>query len=144
MITTLSYIWPLAFAIAADSGLGKTKAIGFGLIVYVIGMCLTALGGMPEVFGDGVDENGQVGDNWWQDNLAAIRGVALGGLMLVTFGNGIKSCVSPHGGDQFEPSAQSTISTYFAMFYFSTNVGAFVTQFLTPVLRDQDCGMGQG
>ena len=27
------------------------------------------------------------------------------------------------------------------MFYFSTNVGAFVTQFLTPLLRDQDCGM---
>ena len=73
--------------------------------------------------------------------MAAIRGVALSGLMLVTFGNGIKSCVSPHGGDQFNPEAVTSISTYFAMFYFSTNVGAFVTQFLTPILRDQECGM---
>ena len=48
VITTLSYIWPLGFAIVADSGLGKTKSIAFGLIVYVIGMCLTALGGMPQ------------------------------------------------------------------------------------------------
>ena len=28
------------------------------------------------------------------------------GLMLIAFGNGIKSCVSPLGGDQFEPSDQ--------------------------------------
>ena len=48
--------------------------------------------------------------------------------MLIAFGNGIKSCVSPLGGDQFEPSDQITIKSYFAMFYFSTNVGAFVTQ----------------
>ena len=26
--------------------------------------------------------------------------------MLIAFGNGIKSCVSPLGGDQFEPSDQ--------------------------------------
>ena len=96
------------------------------------------------MFGEGFDENGEKPEeNWWQDNLAAIRGVALGGLMLVTFGNGIKSCVSPHGGDQFQPDAISSISTYFAMFYFSTNVGAFVTQFLTPLLRDRECGMAE-
>ena len=29
------------------------------------------------------------------------------------------------------------------MFYFSTNVGAFVTQFLTPLFRDIDCGMDE-
>lgn len=95
MITTLSYIWPLAFAIAADSGLGKTKAIGFGLIVYVIGMCMTAVGGMPEVFGDGVDENGQVGDNWWQDNIAAIRGVALGQFLHLNSFKCLPLCKNP-------------------------------------------------
>ena len=31
------------------------------------------------------------------------------GLMLIAFGNGIKSCVSPLGGDQFEPSDQVRI-----------------------------------
>ena len=61
--------------------------------------------------------------------------------MLTAVGNGIKSCVSPHGGDQFPSSETKTISTYFAMFYFSTNVGAFITRFLTPILRDSDCGM---
>ena len=31
------------------------------------------------------------------------------GLMLIAFGNGIKSCVSPLGGDQFAPSDQVRI-----------------------------------
>ena len=48
IVTTLSYIWPLVFAIVADSGLGKTKAISIGLIIYVTGMVMAALGGMPQ------------------------------------------------------------------------------------------------
>ena len=48
IVTTLSYVWPLVFAIVADSGLGKTKAISFGLAVYVTGMVMVALGGMPQ------------------------------------------------------------------------------------------------
>ena len=83
----------------------------------------------------------KTGRNWWQDDVALIRGNSLGGFMLTAVGNGIKSCVSPHGGDQFPSSETKTISTYFAMFYFSTNVGAFITQFLMPILRDSDCGM---
>ena len=34
------------------------------------------------------------------------------GLMLIAFGNGIKSCVSPLGGDQFEPSDQVRFNPY--------------------------------
>ena len=48
IVTTLSYICPLVFAIVADSGLGKTKAISIGLIIYVTGMVMAALGGMPQ------------------------------------------------------------------------------------------------
>ena len=167
---------------------------------------MAAIGSMPEIFGSPVNEDGSRPDDYWQNNIQAIRGVALrpgskiyffeiffsskmvilvinstkkirktfsiqflsakmntfwtnkSGLMLIAFGNGIKSCVSPLGGDQFEPSDQvslkifstfpigwwhclirihfetlltffkTTIKSYFAMFYFSTNVGAFVTQ----------------
>ena len=65
----------------------------------------------------------------------------MSGLMLIAFLNGIKSCVAPMGGDQFQPEDSTNISRFFAAFYFSTNVGAFVTQFLTPLLRDVQCGM---
>ena len=107
---------------------------------------MSSLGTMPSLYGDGyIEVDGQltVGENFWSNNPAVYRGVALSGLMLVAFGNGMKSCVSPLGGDQFYPSEDRTISKYFAMFYFSTNVGAFVTQFLTPLFRDQPCGMDE-
>jgi len=55
----------------------------------------------------------------------------------------VQSCVSPLGGDQFDPGQEETIRTYFAMFYLSTNVGAFITQFVTPMFRSFDCGMDE-
>lgn len=98
------------------------------------------------MYGDGyvtVDGDLTTGDNFWANNPSIYRGVALSGLMLVAFGNGMKSCVSPLGGDQFYPSEGKTISRYFAMFYFSTNVGAFITQFITPLFREIPCGMDE-
>jgi len=77
-------------AITADSGLGKYKTIAIGISVYVVGMVMASLGSMPQVFGEGVTEEGLPGDDWWQNNLTAIRGVAISGLMLIAFGNGIK------------------------------------------------------
>ena len=138
--TTLTYIWPLILAIVADSFLGKYKTILIAICVYVTGAILASIGTIPGVFGDGYVDN-EEGDNWWRLSQTAVRGVSLSGLMLIAFGNGMKSCVAPMGGDQFEPEDSTNISRFFAAFYFSTNVGAFVTQFLTPLLRDVQCGM---
>ena len=58
-------------------GLGKFKTIAIGISVYVVGMCMTALGSMPELFGSPVNQDGSRPDDYWQNNIQAIRGVAL-------------------------------------------------------------------
>ena len=58
-------------------GLGKFKTIAIGISVYVVGMCMTALGSMPELFGSPVNPDGSRPDDYWQNNIQAIRGVAL-------------------------------------------------------------------
>ena len=58
-------------------GLGKFKTIAIGISVYVVGMCMTALGSMPELFGSPVSPDGSRPDDYWQNNIQAIRGVAL-------------------------------------------------------------------
>ena len=52
---------------------------------------MASLGAMPQIFGGGIDaDSGLPGDDWWQNNLTAVRGVAISGLMLIAAGNGIK------------------------------------------------------
>ena len=57
------------------------------------------------------------------------------GLGLIAFGaGGIKPCVSAHVGDQFGRSNQHLLTKVFGWFYFSINLGAFISQLATPVL----------
>ena len=58
-------------------GLGKFKTIAIGISVYVAGMCMAAIGSMPEIFGSPVNSDGTRPDDYWQNNISAIRGVAL-------------------------------------------------------------------
>ena len=50
-------------------------------------------------------ENFQVENSKSESKIEIFKTVQ-SGLMLIAFGNGIKSCISPLGGDQFEPSDQ--------------------------------------
>lgn len=60
------------------------------------------------------------------------------GLGLVALGaGGIKPCVSAHVGDQFSHRNQHLLEKVFGWFYASINVGAAVSQVLTPVLLDR-------
>ena len=59
------------------------------------------------------------------------------GLGLIAFGSGgIKPCVSAHVGDQFGAANAHLLSKVFNWFYFSINVGAFVSMLLTPWLLE--------
>ena len=61
-------------------------------------------------------------------------GLAIG-LGLIALGSGgIKPCVSAHVGDQFGKSNQNLLEKVFGWFYFSINLGAFVSPLLTPWL----------
>lgn len=58
-------------------------------------------------------------------------------LLIIAAGTGgIKPCVSSFGGDQFViPQQQKYLDNFFFIFYLSINIGAALSNFITPVLR---------
>lgn len=106
------YATPLLGALLSDVWLGKYRTILLLSIVYCLGHLALAL-----------------------DDTRAGLSIGLG---LIALGSGgIKPCVSAHVGDQFGLSNARLLSPTFAMFYFSINLGAFVSTLLTPVLLDR-------
>jgi solute carrier family 15 (oligopeptide transporter), member 1 len=63
------------------------------------------------------------------------------GLLLIAIGSGgIKPCVAAFGGDQFKlPEQVKQLAVYFSLFYFSINLGSFISTSVTPILRDVRC-----
>ena len=61
-------------------------------------------------------------------------GLAIGLGLIAVGAGGIKPCVSAHVGDQFGRSNGFLLSRVFSWFYFSINLGAFVSMLLTPWL----------
>lgn len=60
------------------------------------------------------------------------------GLVLIAFGSGgIKPCVAAFGGEQFTlPQQAKQLGIFFSLFYFSINLGSFVSTSVTPILRE--------
>ena len=111
--TSAVYFTPILGALISDILLGKYLTIMILSIVYCMGHGVLALMGL----GGGIDPG-------WMLFL---------GLGLISFGSGgIKPCVSAHVGDQFGKSNAHLLSKVFSAFYFSINVGAFVSTLLTP------------
>ncbi len=103
------YFTPILGAILADGVLGKFRTIILLSIVYVAGHFVLAL-----------DET-----RW---------GLAVGLGLIALGAGGIKPCVTSHVGDQFGQSNQHLLSTTYGWFYFSINLGAFISFLLTPWL----------
>ena len=113
LFTTAVYFTPILGALLSDILLGKYLTIMILSIVYCIGHGALALMGL----GEGIDPG-------WMLFL---------GLGLIAFGSGgIKPCVSAHVGDQFGASNGHLLSKVFGWFYFSINVGAFLSTLMTP------------
>lgn len=110
-----AYFFPILGGILADAFLGKYKTIIYLSIVYCAGhACLAFMGFMGDT-------------RLW----------LLGGLFLVAVGSGgIKPCVSSHVGDQFSAKNKPLLSKVFGWFYFSINLGAFLSGLLTPFLLE--------
>lgn len=108
------YLTPVLGALLSDIFLGKYRTIISLSIVYCLGHLALA-----------IDET---------------EAGLLVGLTLIAFGaGGIKPCVSAHVGDQFGKSNQDRISRVFGWFYFSINLGAFLSSIATPLLL-KHCG----
>ncbi|UCB54555.1 MAG: POT family MFS transporter [Thiotrichales bacterium] len=103
------YITPILGALVSDGILGKYRTIILLSIVYTLGHFALAL-----------------------DDTRLGLAVGLG---LIAIGaGGIKPCVSAHVGDQFGASNSHLLPRVFGWFYFSINLGAFVSSLLTPWL----------
>ena len=110
-----AYFFPVLGGILADAFLGKYLTIILLSLVYCAGHgCLAFMG--------------FTGDT---------RLWLLAGLALIAIGSGgIKPCVSSHVGDQFCASNKHMLSKVFGWFYFSINLGAFLSGLLTPFLLE--------
>ncbi|MCK4957939.1 MAG: MFS transporter, partial [Planctomycetes bacterium] len=106
------YFTPLLGALLCDIWLGKFKTIILFSVIYCFGIASLVL-----------DQTS--------------TGLTTG-LVLIAIGSGvIKPCVSANVGDQFGKSNKNLLETVYFWFYFSINVGAVVSQFLTPILLDR-------
>lgn len=109
------YLTPILGAILADVFFGKYKVIMGLSLVYCAGHAALAMMGQ---FGNA--------EGWLVAGMAMI---ALGA-------GGIKPCVSAHVGDQFGRKNAHLLPRIFNWFYFSINLGAFVSMLLTPWLLE--------
>ena len=118
-----AYFFPVIGALISDALWGKYRTIITLSMVYCAGhACLAFMG----VMGD-------------------TKAWLFGGLMLVAVGSGgIKPCVSAHVGEQFGKSNGHLLSKVFGWFYFSINLGAFLSGMLTPFLLEATAGTGVG
>jgi len=113
---TAVYATPFLGAIFADAVFGKYRIIIWLSIVYCMGHAALALMGI------------QGEASIW----------LFAGLALISLGSGgIKPCVSAHVGDQFGKSNSHLLTRVFNYFYFSINLGAFISMLLTPWLLMQ-------
>lgn len=115
MFAGFVYLTPFLGAMLADFFFGKYRVIIWLSLVYCLGHAALAMMGF-------------VGKSEVWLSL---------GLWLIIFGSGgIKPCVSAHVGDQFGAQNQHLLSKIFNWFYFSINLGAFVSSLLTPWLLE--------
>ncbi len=105
------YFLPLLGALISDGLLGKFRTIIALSIVYCFGHLTLAI-----------------------DHTRL--GLAIGLALIAIGAGGIKPCVSAHVGDQFGPSNQHLLSRIFGWFYFSINLGAFISMLATPWLME--------
>ena len=105
------YFMPLVGALLSDIWLAKYRTIFYFSIIYCLGF-----------FALTVDHT--------RLGLAS-------GLILIAVGSGIiKPCVSANVGDQFGKTNEHLLSKFYAWFYFSINLGAFLSNLFVPVLLD--------
>ena len=105
------YLTPILGALLSDAVLGKFRTIILLSIVYTLGHFALAL-----------------------DDTRL--GLAIGLGLIAMGAGGIKPCVSAHVGDQFGQTNSYLLPRVFGWFYFSINLGAFVSSLLTPWLLE--------
>ncbi|CAA7043758.1 unnamed protein product [Microthlaspi erraticum] len=126
------YITPLLGALIADSYSGRYWTIASFSAIYFFGMAtLTLSASLPSL----------------KPATKSQYAVFYIGLYLIALGTGgIKPCVSSFGADQFDdtyPYERASKASFFNWFYFSINIGAFISSTLLVYVQE-NCGWGLG
>ena len=116
MFAMVCYFFPLVGAAISDSFLGKYKTILYLSIVYAIGLFGLAISAIP--------------------TFQSLTTIGVGLLFVAVGTGGIKPCVSSFGGDLFLNSSEDLMRKFFAYFYVAINIGAVLSGFITPMLKD--------
>jgi POT family proton-dependent oligopeptide transporter len=103
------YFAPMLGALLSDIWLGKFRTIVFFSLVNCVGLFILAL------------DPTRTGLYW--------------GLALIAMGSGVvKPCVTANVGDQFTLKNKDLMAKLYSWFYFSINIGAFISNLVTPEL----------
>ena len=106
------YFTPILGALLSDIWQGKYRTILFFSLIYCLGFLTLSL-----------------------DSTRLGLGA---GLVLIAIGSGvIKPCVSANVGDQFGKTNKHLIEKVYGWFYFATNLGAFISNLLVPILLEK-------
>lgn len=122
-----AYFFTIFGGIMSDSVLGRFYTIFIFTAIYVVGMGSFALTSIPGVTG--------IPPHWW--------GMAVGLILMACGTGGIKPVVSTFGGDQFDVAQEAAIDLFFSIFYFSVNLGSFISMLITPIFRQNVHCFGQ-
>lgn len=111
------YFFCIFGGILSDVWLGKFKTILITSVLYAVGTIIVSFGSIPSF-------------------VESPKTALTIGLLLISIGSGgIKSAVSPFGGDQFSmPEQAAQIAKFFSMFYLVINLGPLISNVVTPVL----------
>ncbi|CAH2045801.1 unnamed protein product, partial [Thlaspi arvense] len=136
------YITPLLGALIADAYWGRYWTIACFSAIYFSGMvALTLSASVPSL--KPTECKGSI----CPPATMAQQAVLFSGLYLIALGTGgIKPCVSSFGADQFDqtdPKERVRKASFFNWFYFSINVGAFVSSTLLVWIQE-NCGWELG
>jgi proton-dependent oligopeptide transporter, POT family len=111
LFIALIYFTPLLGGLLSDWFLGKYRTILWVSIIYCIGSFTIAAS-------------------------TANYNAFMFGLLLIAVGSGgIKPCVSANMGDQFNKTNQHLISKAYGIFYFSINIGSFISTLMIPPIN---------
>lgn len=123
------YAFPIIGALLSDIFFGKYRIIIWLSLVYCLGHAVLALGDLE-----------------FMHSILSPKAALATGLGLIAIGSGgIKPCVSAHVGDQFDFGNSHLLEKVYGYFYFSINLGAFLSTILIPItLRKFGPGLAFG
>lgn len=116
------YTTPILGGIIADQYWGKYKTILVLSIVYALGNGVISIASAMT------------------EKTMGQQIFTFAGLGLVALGTGgIKPCVSAFCGDQLDPNDKPKREQFFTVFYMCINIGAMISSYMTPTLRQDPC-----